>query len=205
MITMLTTSTLSPTSPISPTNFIPITTSQMRDTTPFTLQPATADALPAITAIYAHHVQHGLASFETEAPTLPEMQRRFDAITGAGYPYLVAMDGATLLGYAYANVYRTRPAYRFTVEDSIYVAPGATGRGVGRALLLRLIDACTQRGYRQMLAVIGDSDNAASIGLHRACGFALTGTLHAVGWKFGRWVDSVLMQRRLGDGQASGV
>lgn len=167
------------------------------------LRAALADDVPAITAIYAQHVLHGLASFETEPPALDEMRRRFDAITGAGYPYLVALAGDALLGYAYANVYRTRPAYRFTVEDSIYVAPGASGRGVGRALLSRLIDDCTQSGYRQMLAVIGDSDNAASIGLHRACGFAPTGTLHAVGFKFGRWVDSVIMQRPLGDGADS--
>jgi phosphinothricin acetyltransferase len=171
--------------------------------TQLTLRAARADDLPTIAAIYAHHVLHGLASFETEPPSLQEMQRRFDAITGAGYPYLVAVDGGTLLGYAYANVYRTRPAYRFTVEDSIYVAPEATGRGVGRALLAALIEQCTQRGYRQMLAVIGDSANVASIGLHRACGFTLSGTLHAVGFKFDRWVDSVIMQRALGSGDTS--
>ncbi len=172
----------------------------------FVLRPALAADLPAITAIYAHHVQHGLASFETEAPSLAEMTQRFDAITGNGYPYLAAVDddgAGRLLGYAYASYYRTRPAYRFTVEDSIYVAADAVGRGVGRALLTRLIDECEQRGYRQMLAVIGDSANAASIGVHRACGFAHKCVLDAVGFKFGRWVDSVLMQRPLGRGEST--
>ena len=131
------------------------------------------------------------------------MGTRFDAITRAGYPYLVAEDGGALLGYAYANYYRTRPAYRHSVEDSIYIAPHATGRGIGKALLARLIDECSERGYRQMLAVIGDSDNAGSIGVHRACGFEHVGTLRSIGFKFGRWVDSVLMQRALGRGDAS--
>jgi phosphinothricin acetyltransferase len=163
------------------------------------LRAADAADLPAITAIYAHHVLHGLASFETEPPALAEMTRRLTAITGAGYPYLVAVEEGVVLGYAYASVYRTRPAYRFTVEDSIYVAPQAIGRGIGRALLARLVSECTQRGYRQMLAVIGDSANEASIGLHRACGFTQKAVLDAVGLKFGRWVDSVLMQRPLGE------
>jgi len=164
------------------------------------LRAAIAADLPAIQAIYAHHVLTGLASFETEAPTLAEMTRRFESITGAGYPYLVAEHDGQVMGYAYANVYRTRPAYRFTVENSIYVVANAVGRGVGRALLTRLIDDCAARGYRQMLAVIGDSGNAASIGLHRACGFEMKAVLDAVGFKFGRWVDSVLMQRALGPG-----
>jgi phosphinothricin acetyltransferase len=171
--------------------------------TPPLLRPAIAADLPAITAIYAHHVQTGLASFETDAPTLAEMTQRYTAITGAGYPYLVAVQEGAVLGYAYANYYRTRPAYRFTVEDSIYVAPETVGRGIGRALLARLVADCEQRGHRQMLAVIGDSANTASIALHRACGFTLKCTLDAVGFKFGRWVDSVIMQRTLGDGQRS--
>jgi phosphinothricin acetyltransferase len=162
------------------------------------LRPATAADLPAITAIYAHHVQTGLASFETAAPALAEMTQRYAAINGAGYPYLVAERDGAVLGYAYASAYRTRPAYRFTVEDSIYVAPHAVGLGVGRALLTRLIEDCERRGDRQMLAVIGDSGNAASIAVHRACGFTLKCTLDAVGFKFGRWVDSVIMQRPLG-------
>lgn len=167
------------------------------------LRPATTADLPAIGAIYGHHVLTGLASFETEAPALAEMTRRFEAITGAGYPYLIAEQHGRVLGYAYANVYRTRPAYRFTVENSIYVAHQAVGRGIGRALLSRLIDDCAALGYRQMLAVIGDSGNAASIGLHRACGFEMKAVLDGVGFKFGRWVDSVLMQRALGDGAQS--
>jgi phosphinothricin acetyltransferase len=164
------------------------------------LRAANAADLPAIQAIYAHHVLTGLASFETEAPSLAEMSRRFESITGAGYPYLVAELDGQVMGYAYANVYRTRPAYRFTVENSIYVAANAVGRGTGRALLTRLIDDCAALGFRQMLAVIGDSGNAASIGLHRACGFEMKAVLDAVGFKFGRWVDSVLMQRALGPG-----
>jgi phosphinothricin acetyltransferase len=167
------------------------------------LRPATNADLPAITGIYAHHVLTGLASFETEAPTLAEMSRRFESITGAGYPYLVAVQEGEVLGYAYASHYRTRPAYRFTVEDSIYVAPAAVGRGLGRALLARLVAECEQRDYRQMLSVIGDSANTASIAVHRACGFTLKCTLDAVGFKFGRWVDSVIMQRPLGAGSGT--
>lgn len=163
------------------------------------LRPATLADVPAIQAIYAHHVLHGLASFEIEPPSPTEMRRRFESIAGSGYPYLVAVDGETLLGYAYASAYRTRPGYRYTVEDSVYVSPTLVGRGVGRQLLMRLVDECERRGYRQMLAVIGDSANAASIGLHRACGFSHSGTLRSVGFKFGRWVDSVLMQRELGE------
>ena len=167
------------------------------------LRAATADDLPAIQAIYAHHVLHGLASFEVEPPSLAEMRSRFEVITGGGYPYLVAVEGENALGYAYASAYRTRPGYRYTVEDSVYVSPGVVGRGIGRQLLARLVDECARRGYRQMLAVIGDSSNAASIGLHRACGFTHSGTLRSVGFKFGRWIDSVLMQRGLGESDRS--
>lgn len=163
------------------------------------LREATLADLPAIQAIYAHHVLHGLASFEIEPPTAAEMGNRYDSIIGGGYPYLVAVADDDVLGYAYASVYRARPGYRYTVEDSVYVAPAFVGRGIGRALLDRLIAECERRGYRQMLAVIGDSDNAASIQLHRACGFVHSGTLRSVGLKFGRWVDSVLMQRELGE------
>jgi phosphinothricin acetyltransferase len=152
----------------------------------------------AVAAIYGHHVRHGLASFELEAPPLAEMQRRFESVIGAGYPYFVAVDGARVLGFAYASAFRPRPAYRYTVEDSVYVDPDATGRGVGRALLQALIAACEARGWRQMVAVIGDSANHASIGLHRACGFADVGVLKGTGFKHGRWVDTVLMQRALG-------
>jgi phosphinothricin acetyltransferase len=163
------------------------------------LRAATPADIGAIQAVYAHHVLHGLASFEIEPPSATEMRERFEAITAGGYPYLVAVDGEALLGYAYASAYRSRPGYRYTVEDSVYVSPALAGRGIGRRLLSRLIDECECRGYRQMLAVIGDSANAPSIGLHRACGFNHSGTLRSVGLKFGRWIDSVLMQRPLGE------
>jgi len=162
------------------------------------LRAATLADMPPIQAIYAHHVLHGLASFETEPPTAEQMRHRFESVTAAGYPYLVATDNGTVRGYAYASVYRTRPGYRYTVEDSVYVDAAAVGRGIGRQLLIRLIDECERRGCRQMLAVIGDSANVASIRLHRACGFTHSGTLRSVGFKFGRWIDSVLMQRGLG-------
>ena len=164
------------------------------------IRPATADDIDAIQAIYAHHVLNGLGTFETEPPDLAEMQRRHAQITGDGFPYLVAVDGAHVLGYAYANHFRTRAAYRNTVEDSIYVADAASGRGVGKALLAALIERCAALGLRQMLAVIGDSGNAGSIGVHRACGFEHTGVMTAVGRKFDRWVDVVIMQRALGAG-----
>lgn len=163
------------------------------------VRPATPADIAAIRAIYAHHVLHGLASFEIDPPSVAEMGDRFESIAGGGYPYLIAADRDTVLGYAYASAYRTRPGYRYTVEDSVYVAPARTGRGIGRLLLSRLIDECEGRGYRQMLAVIGDSANAASIELHRRCGFTAVGTLRSVGLKFGRWIDSVIMQRQLGE------
>jgi phosphinothricin acetyltransferase len=160
-----------------------------------------ADAdLPAVQAIYAHHVLHGSASFETVPPDLAEMARRHAEITGRGMPYLVAEVGGEILGYAYAGPYRPRAAYRFTLEDSVYVAEGAAGRGVGRRLLDRLIADATALGYRQMLAVIGDSGNLGSIVLHQRAGFTHLGTLQSVGFKFGRWLDVVLMQRALGTG-----
>jgi len=165
-----------------------------------TLRSATTADLAQITAIYAHHVLHGLASFEVEPPDETEMRRRFDAIASGGFPWFVAEVDGRVLGYAYAGPYRTRPAYRYSVEDSIYVAPDAVGRGLGKRLLLSLIEACERRGFRQMLAVIGDSANAASIELHRTCGFSQVGLLPSIGFKFGRWVDSVLMQRGLGEG-----
>ena len=167
------------------------------------IRPATPADLASITAIYTHHVNHGTGSFELEAPDLAEMSSRFASITTAGFPYLVAEAQGEVLGYAYANHFRTRPAYRFTVEDSIYVAPHAQGRGVGRALLERLIEECTAAGCRQMLAVIGDSANAGSIAVHRACGFVDCGTVKSVGWKFDGWRDIVFMQRALGEGDAT--
>jgi L-amino acid N-acyltransferase YncA len=156
--------------------------------------------VPAITAIYGHWVRHGLASFELDPPEEAEMARRRAAILAAGYPYLVAEAEGRLLGYACASAYRPRPAYRFAVEDSVYVAPGAGRAGTGRALLEALIARCTARGFRLMVAVIGDSANAASIGLHERAGFTRAGLLPAIGWKHGRWVDSVLMTRPLGAG-----
>ena len=164
------------------------------------LRPATLADIPAITAIYAHAVRHGTASFELEPPTEPEMTRRMQAVLDGKFPYLAADIDDKLAGYAYASLYRTRPAYRFTVENSVYVAADMHRRGVGKALLQRLIDECTARGYRQMIAVIGDSDQAASIGVHKACGFEPAGNLKSIGWKFGKWLDTPLMQRSLGDG-----
>jgi L-amino acid N-acyltransferase YncA len=164
------------------------------------LRPATLDDIPAITAIYAHAVRHGTASFELEPPTEAEMTRRMQAVLDGKFPYLAVEVDGRLAGYAYASLYRTRPAYRFTVENSVYVAPDMHRRGIGKALLERLIEECTARGYRQMIAVIGDSDQAASIGVHKACGFEPAGNLKSIGWKFGKWLDTPLMQRALGDG-----
>jgi phosphinothricin acetyltransferase len=157
--------------------------------------------IAAITRIYAHAVRFGTASFEIEPPDEAEMARRQRALLDGGFPYLVAEDAASVIGYAYAGPYRTRPAYRFSVENSIYVAPDTHRRGIGRALLDRLIIEAQARGFRQMIAVIGDSDQAPSIALHRAAGFRLVGTIAAVGFKHGRWLDSVLMQRELANSE----
>jgi phosphinothricin acetyltransferase len=156
--------------------------------------------MAAVTAIYRHAVLTGTATFEIEPPDVAEMTRRRAAILAGDYPYLVAEQDGALAGYAYASLYRARPAYRFTVENSVYVREDLHGRGIGRLLLDRLIDETTRRGFRQMIAVIGDSANRASIGLHEAAGFALVGTHPSVGWKFQRWLDTVMMQRRLGPG-----
>ena len=167
------------------------------------LRPSLPADLPAITAIYAHHVLHGTGTFELEAPDEAEMARRHADVTGKGLPWLVAEDQGTVLGYAYANHFRPRRAYRFCLEDSIYLAPEAQGRGVGRLLLAELMARCEALGARQMLAVIGDAANAGSIGVHRTLGFEHTGVLKASGWKFGRWLDVVLMQKALGPGASS--
>ena len=159
--------------------------------------------LAAIAAIYGEHVLHGLASFEEVVPSADEMLQRWRAITERGLPYLVAEADGRIEGYSYAAPYRARSAYRFTLENSVYVAPGRGRGGVGTRLLAELIRRCEGGPWRQMIAVIGDSGNAASIGLHRKLGFDLVGTLSAVGFKHGRWVDSVLMQRPLGEGEAS--
>ena len=165
-----------------------------------TVRDSRDDDLPAITAIYGHHVRHGLASFEEEAPSLEEMAKRRAGYLGAGYPYIVAEAEGRVLGYAYAGAYRPRPAYRFTVENSIYLDPSFHRRGIGSLLLDRLVAECEARGFRQMIAVIGDSANAGSIGVHSRCGFKMIGTHPSVGLKFGRWLDTVMMQRDLGEG-----
>jgi phosphinothricin acetyltransferase len=167
------------------------------------IRPASPADIPAITRIYAHAVQHGTASFELEPPDEAEMARRRDALIAGGYPYIVAESGGEVVGYAYAGPYRSRPAYHWTVEDSIYIAPQAQRRGLGRALLDRLMIEAEARGFRQMIAVIGDSAQTPSIALHEAAGFRMVGTLEAVGFKFGRWLDSVLMQKALGKGKTT--
>lgn len=158
--------------------------------------------MAAVAEIYRGYVLDGLASFETEPPSVGEMDRRRQGIQQSGLPYYVAEVDGTVAGYAYAGRYRARVAYRYTVEDSIYVSPDRSGRGVGLALLSALIERCTALGYRQMLAVIGDSGNAASIRLHERAGFRNVGLLPSVGFKLGRWVDAVLMQRPLGAGDS---
>jgi len=167
------------------------------------VRPAALDDLPAIQAIYAHHVLHGLGTFEETPPPVDEMTRRWQATIDQDMPYLVAVEDGTVMGYAYAGLYRPRRSYRFSVEDSVYVAPDAGRRGYGRRLVGALIEQCTAKGFRQMLAVIGDSGNHGSVGLHRNLGFRDVGLLPSVGFKFGRWVDVVVMQRPLGEGDAT--
>jgi L-amino acid N-acyltransferase YncA len=175
----------------------------------FTVRDARAEDLSAIASIYAYHVRHGLGSFEEIPPSIEEITQRWRDILATGLPFLVAAGGGAArglekpLGYAYAAPFRLRSAYRFTVEDSIYVAPSETRRGIGHALLGELIERCTAGKYRQMIAVIGDSGNAASIGLHETLGFSRAGLLKAVGFKAERWIDGVIMQRSLGDGETT--
>ena len=159
--------------------------------------------LAAIQAIYAHHVLHGLASFEEVPPDVEEMRRRFQDVSSRGLPYLVAVEGREVLGYGYCAPYRARSAYRYALEDSIYIKDGHVGKGLGTRLLSDLIRICEGLGYRQLIAVIGDSANAASIVLHARLGFLRVGTLRSSGYKFGRWVDTVLMQRPLGPGDGT--
>ena len=171
---------------------------------PIAVRPAAETDIAAITAIYRPAVVEGTASFELEPPDEAEMLRRMRAIVDAGFPYLVAEDDAgTVLGYAYVGAYRPRPAYRFSVENSVYVAPSDKRMGVGRLLLGDLVRRCTAQGFRQMIAVIGDSGHAPSIGLHRAMGFTFCGVVHSVGWKHDRWLDGVIMQRPLGAGDTA--
>ncbi len=164
------------------------------------IRPADARDIDAITAIYAHAVEFGTATFEIEPPDRAEMARRFETLVAGGYPYLVAEQGDRVQGYAYAGPYRPRPAYSWSVEDSIYVAPRSHRQGIGRRLLARLVEDAGARGFRQMIAVIGDSAQTPSIALHAAVQFEPVGTLRAVGFKHGRWLDTVLMQRPLGAG-----
>jgi phosphinothricin acetyltransferase len=163
-----------------------------------------ADVLP-VSLIYSHHVKHGTATFEITPPDSDAMGRRRDAVIVAGLPFLVAECEGAIAGYAYASLYRPRPAYRFTVEDSIYLHPDYLRKGIGRLLLSELIRQCELGRVRQMIAVIGDSGNTASIRLHEAAGFRHTGIFQSVGWKFGRWLDTVLMQRTLGVGDQLGA
>jgi L-amino acid N-acyltransferase YncA len=166
-----------------------------------TIRPAEDADMDAVTAIYGHHVLQGLASFETEPPDATDMRRRRADVVAKGLPYLIATDNDhAVLGYAYANIYRPRPAYANTVENSVYLRPDATGRRIGQRLLAALIDACKERGLRQMVAVVGDSGNLASIRLHEKLGFRRVGVLTNVGYKHGRWLDSVLLQRELQPG-----
>lgn len=168
-----------------------------------TVRPCGSGDIAPITAIYRHAVLTGTGSFEIDPPDEAEMGRRRDALEGGNHPYLVAEIENVLAGYAYAGPYRARPAYRSTVENSVYVAPGWQRRGVARSLLLALLDSAAERGFRQMVAVIGDSANSASIKLHERAGFDHVGTLRSVGWKHGRWLDTVLMQRALGPGDTA--
>ena len=167
------------------------------------IRPSTHADLPAITDIYGWNVLNGTGTFELEAPDQAEMGRRREDVVGKGLPWLVAERDGSVLGYAYASRFRPRPAYRFCVEDSIYLAASAARQGIGRLLLAELLARCEAAGARQMLAVIGDSANLASVAVHRTLGFESVGTLRAAGWKFDRWLDVVLMQKSLGVGAAT--
>ena len=168
------------------------------------IRPSRDADLDAITGIYTHHVLHGTGTFETTPPSAADMATRRADVLAKGLPWLVVEDGGgAVVGFAYGNWFKPRPAYRFSVEDSIYLAPEATGKGLGRALLAELMTALERAGVRRVMAVIGDSDNAGSIGVHRALGFEPAGSISACGWKFGRWLDIVFMQRSLGAGDRS--
>jgi len=168
-----------------------------------TIRPAGPPDIAAITRIYADAVAHGTASFELDPPDEAEMARRQRALLADGYPYLVAVSEGEIAGYAYVGPYRARPAYQWCVEDSIYLAPAFHRRGIGKLLLARLMEETERRGFRQVIAVIGDSAQVASIALHAATGFTMVGTLRAVGFKHGKWLDTPLMQRALGDGDTT--
>ena len=164
------------------------------------IRPSREEDLTQVTAIYAHHVLHGTGTFETTPPSAQEMGMRRSDVLSKGLPYLVAEDQGEILGFAYCQWFKPRPAYRFSAEDSIYLHPQASGRGVGRELLSALALQAEEAGIRKLIAVIGDSANAASIGVHRALGFTQVGVLRACGWKFGQWLDIVLMEKTLGEG-----
>lgn len=165
------------------------------------IRPCDETDIDAVASIYAHHVLNGTATFETTPPTSAEMAQRRADVLGKGLPWLVVEVDGQVQGYAYATWFRPRSAFRYCVEDSIYLAPNMEGRGLGRALLAELMTRCQRAGMRKMVAVIGDSANAGSIGLHRTLGFGLVGTMAACGWKFGRWLDIVIMERALGPGR----
>jgi L-amino acid N-acyltransferase YncA len=169
---------------------------------PMDIRPARLDDLPEIQSIYAHHVLHGAGSFEETPPSLEEMRARYDTIVRQGWSYLVAVDATGVLGYAYFAQMRERSAYRYTAENSVYVRDDVRGQGVGKAMVARLLEDATAMGFRQMVAVIGDSDNVGSIGVHSSLGFHRAGLLRSSGFKFGRWVDTVFMQRPLGKGDS---
>jgi L-amino acid N-acyltransferase YncA len=171
--------------------------------TKVSIRAARESDIPAITAIYTDAVKYGTASFELEPPDEAEMARRQGALLAKCFPYIVVERAGSIAGYAYAGPYRDRRAYDWCVEDSIYIAPQFHRQGIGRLLLTQLIAECEARGFRQMLGVIGDSANTASIAVHAACGFRLIGNFQSIGFKHGRWLDTVLMQRALGSGDAS--
>ncbi len=164
------------------------------------IRPSQSSDIAQITAIYTHHVLHGSGTFEIEPPSELEMAQRRDDVLGKGLPYLVAAEGEKVLGYAYCNWFKPRPAYRFSAEDSIYLAPESVGGGLGKALLAELCSQAERAGVRKLIAVIGDSANLGSIGVHRSAGFAHVGTLASCGWKFDQWLDVVLMDKALGAG-----
>ncbi len=166
------------------------------------IRPAIQTDIPEIQSIYAHHVLTGTGTFEEEPPSVEEMMERFEKVTRRSWDWLVAVDASGVLGFAYYTQFRERSAYRFTVENSVYVREDVRGQGVGKALVVRLIEDATAQGFRQMVAVIGDSENAGSIGVHATLGFQMAGTLRAAGLKFGRWLDVVTMQRPLGRGNS---
>ena len=167
------------------------------------IRPSRDSDMAALTAVYAHHVLHGTGTFETEPPGVPEMSARRADVLSKGLPYLVAELDGELAGFAYGNWFKPRPAYRYSVEDSIYLAPGLQRQGLGRALLAELLARFEAAGIRKVMAIVGDSANAGSVGLHLALGFAQVGVIEDCGWKFGAWRDIVILQKTLGEGSAT--